>query len=151
MWALRWTPGSCLCEGHCTGPFTFLTVRHTTGGHCQVRECVWMPVSSFPSYSVLWQCFTCIFLLIVCNSEVQTWVFKIVWSTFQLCKHCVCVLNYRNAGAAVYGTRSTAQETYFLQQGTPVRNSGSPDPQDSAFSLPRKARQRLLKHGVNLL
>ncbi|XP_051525081.1 Hermansky-Pudlak syndrome 4 protein isoform X2 [Myxocyprinus asiaticus] len=57
----------------------------------------------------------------------------------------------RNAGSAVYGTRSTAQETYFLQQGTPVRNSGSPDAQDSAFSLPRKARQRLLKHGVNLL
>ncbi|XP_043102580.1 Hermansky-Pudlak syndrome 4 protein isoform X2 [Puntigrus tetrazona] len=57
----------------------------------------------------------------------------------------------RNGSSAVYGNRSTAQETYFLQQGTPVRNSGSPDPQDSAFSLPRKARLRLLKHGVNLL
>nr|XP_055024234.1 Hermansky-Pudlak syndrome 4 protein isoform X3 [Misgurnus anguillicaudatus]XP_055024235.1 Hermansky-Pudlak syndrome 4 protein isoform X3 [Misgurnus anguillicaudatus] len=57
----------------------------------------------------------------------------------------------RSASSAVYGTRSAAQETYFLQQGTPVRNSGSPDAQDSAFSLPKKARQRLLKHGVNLL
>uniref|UniRef100_A0A672TFG8 Hermansky-Pudlak syndrome 4 protein-like n=1 Tax=Sinocyclocheilus grahami TaxID=75366 RepID=A0A672TFG8_SINGR len=57
----------------------------------------------------------------------------------------------RNASSAVYGTRSMAQETYFLQQGTPVKNSGSPDPQDSAFSLPRKARLWLLKHGVNLL
>lgn len=57
----------------------------------------------------------------------------------------------RSAGAAVYGTRSVAQETYFLQQGGTVRNSGIPNHQDSAFCLPSKARHRLLKHGVNLL
>uniref|UniRef100_A0A8C7RZU3 CCZ1/INTU/HPS4 third Longin domain-containing protein n=1 Tax=Oncorhynchus mykiss TaxID=8022 RepID=A0A8C7RZU3_ONCMY len=57
----------------------------------------------------------------------------------------------RSAGAAVYGTRSVAQETYFLQQGRAVRNSGIPDHQDNAFSLPSKARHRLLKHRVNLL
>ncbi|XP_034548303.1 Hermansky-Pudlak syndrome 4 protein [Notolabrus celidotus] len=57
----------------------------------------------------------------------------------------------RSAGAAVYGTRSVAQETYFQQYGGSVRNSGIPNHQDSAFSLPSKARHRLLKHGVNLL
>lgn len=57
----------------------------------------------------------------------------------------------RSAGAAVYGTRSVAQETYFLQHGGSLRNSGIPNHQDSAFSLPTKARHRLLKHGVNLL
>ncbi|KAI4896343.1 hypothetical protein NFI96_025923 [Prochilodus magdalenae] len=57
----------------------------------------------------------------------------------------------RNAGCAVYGTRTAAQETYFLQQGASSRNSGIPNAQDSAFSLPSKARHRLLKHGVNLL
>ncbi|XP_024294753.1 Hermansky-Pudlak syndrome 4 protein isoform X1 [Oncorhynchus tshawytscha] len=57
----------------------------------------------------------------------------------------------RSAGAAVYGTRSVAQETYFLQKGGAVRNSGIPNHQDSAFSLPSKARHRLMKHGVNLL
>lgn len=61
----------------------------------------------------------------------------------------------RSAGAAVYGMRSPAQETYFLQQPASstvtMRNSGVPNHQDSAFSLPSKARHRLLKHGVNLL
>ncbi|CAN9513515.1 unnamed protein product [Ophioblennius macclurei] len=57
----------------------------------------------------------------------------------------------RSAGDAVYGTRSVAQETYFQQHGVLLRNSGIPNHQDSAFSLPAKARHRLMKHGVNLL
>uniref|UniRef100_A0A3Q3WA99 Uncharacterized protein n=1 Tax=Mola mola TaxID=94237 RepID=A0A3Q3WA99_MOLML len=57
----------------------------------------------------------------------------------------------RSAGAAVYGTRSVAQETFFQQHGGSLRNSGIPNQQDSCFSLPSKARHRLLKHGVNLL
>ncbi|KAM6931424.1 BLOC-3 complex member HPS4 [Xenentodon cancila] len=57
----------------------------------------------------------------------------------------------RSAGAAVYGNRTLAQETYFQQQGGSLRNSGIPNHQDSAFSLPSKARHRLSKHGVNLL
>ncbi|XP_017270004.1 Hermansky-Pudlak syndrome 4 protein [Kryptolebias marmoratus] len=57
----------------------------------------------------------------------------------------------RNVSAAMYGTRSVAQETYFQQQGSLSRNWGIPSQQDSAFSLPSKARHRLLKHGVNLL
>ncbi|KAF4070347.1 hypothetical protein AMELA_G00284410 [Ameiurus melas] len=57
----------------------------------------------------------------------------------------------RNAGCALYATRTAAQETFFVQQGAPTRNSGIPNGQDSAFSLPSKARHRLLKHGINLL
>ncbi|XP_060786627.1 Hermansky-Pudlak syndrome 4 protein [Neoarius graeffei] len=57
----------------------------------------------------------------------------------------------RSAGCTLYATRTAAQETFFVQQGAPTRNSGIPNGQDSAFSLPSKARHRLLKHGVNLL